>query len=662
MKQLGFVLLNLFCFYSALGQINSPALTPGDTVDLIVSDVTLVDVVNKKIVEKAAIYINQGKIVSLSTIPDVVSRKTIDGNDLVAMPGFINTHTHLWQHVSKSMAPNEKLQDWIRIYQPIHYLTESEIYEVVFAACSEAMLSGITSVSDYASLAFNDYSLNASCKAMKDSEMGGVVIWHNPSIFIPDSIKANEIRKMQETYRENFDIWMGHGPLSFHSIPQVYSAIPIAKRLGLHISEHFMENIQEQRDFHGKVWSYLNQYQNQLTDEDKSLLQTIFSMPVPSQTDWYYLIQQKARTLLDDPIQGQCLTVLEKEKLKVIEGTRTVSPIPLLEQWKVLDNYLAIHAVWPQKEDLKIMKTNHVSISHNPESNMYLSSGMAPTYEYKKNEITTAIGTDGAASNDGINFFSAMKNMWNLNKINLMNASVKDVNEWDILQSATINGAKALMMEDRTGSIDIGKDADMILLDKKTLGLAPYRNTSLPALIIYSGQPSCIDYVISNGKIVAERGELTNRTETSLAHNLSNIALAGDRRNKEGKIWEETYSLDVSAKDRYWFKYRSIRQADQLNLILENKGNRQLRLYFVSAGQRFGGGSPTVIDPAVASRYPEELPKGAFVKQINLASKQSITVKKNKGDFKFTFMFNGKREELVAASGQFLIFASVEKK
>jgi len=656
---LSFVLLHQIalagtCFPHSLLKIDTP--------DIIINNVTIVDVVNRKIIESGTIYIDKGKIISLTKSNNILGKKVIDGTGLVALPGFINTHTHLWQHISKSSAPNDKLQDWIKIYQPIHCLTEDEVYKVVLAACSEAMLSGITSVSDYASLAFNDYSLNSSCKAMKDSEMGGVVIWHNPSIFIPDSLKSYEIIKLQNTYKNNFDIWMGHGPLSFHSIPQVYSGLPIAKKLGMHISEHSMENIQEQRDFHAKILTYLNDYGGKLSIEDRIVFQNIIGMPVPSATDWYYLLEQKAKVLLDDLTQGQNLTVLEKQKLQSIAGSRTVSPFPLLQSWGILKDYLAIHAVWPQKEDLKIMRDNHVSISHNPESNMYLSSGIAPIHQYKQDSIVVTIGTDGAASNDGINFFSAMKNMWNLNKINLMNASIKDISEWDILQAATINGAKSLSINDKTGSIDVGKDADIILLNKETLGLSPYRTKTLPALIIYSGQPSSIDYVLSNGKIVVANRQLTNQREAVLARQLSDIANAADLRNLNGKDWLETFSLDEAVVGHYWYKYRSVRLADQFDLKFENKGKQKIKLYFVSAGQRFGGGSPTVIDAEVAKRFPENSQKGAFTKEIILKSKEAIEIKKDKGSFKFLFMSNGKTEENVAASGQILMMAFIEKK
>lgn len=651
------MVLLLLCIFSTFPIVlHAYRFSDVDTVDIVIDNVTIVDVVRKTIIDCGSIYISKGKIVGAPLDP-VIAREIIDGKGLVAMPGFINTHTHLWQHLCKSCAPNEHLQDWMRIYERIHCLTEEEVYKVVLAASSEAMLSGITSVSDYASLAFNDYALNSSLRAMKDAGLGGAVVWHNPAVFIPDSIKVREIGRLSAVYKANFNLWMGHGPLSFHSLPQVYSGVAIAKKIGMLITEHTMENVQEQRDFHENIKNYLNLYGSKLSDVDRAMLQQIVDMALPSSADAYFQIEQMARRMIDDPALSKGLTDVEQQKLRRMAGVRSVSPFPLLMSWDILKHYLAIHAVWPQREDIEIMRQQSVSISHNPESNMYLSSGIPPIYQYKKQSILLTIGTDGAASNDGINFFSAMKNMWNLNKINLMNASIKELNEWDILQAATINGAKALRIEDKTGSIDVGKDADIILLKKETLGLAPFRTKTLPALLIYSVQPSSIEYVLSDGRIRVRSGRLSNESEAILANQLSSIAAAADRRNREGRTWVEQYSLDLKNIGSYWYKYRSFRMLDHFDLRLQNNGKQKIEVYFISSGQPLGGGSAFVIDTAVRKRFPENVSVGSFKRKMTVRPNQILKIKKDRGESIFRFILSKESEEVTTAPGQCLILA-----
>jgi hypothetical protein len=149
-------------FFATLSSAQNKIQSDTSHLDLLIRDVTLVDVLNKQVVPHQTIGINNGHIISLANNPLAVESKiVIDGSRYVALPGFINTHTHLWQHICKACYPKEKLQQWVRVYRTIHYLNPDELYDVSLAASSEALLSGITTVSDYASLSFNDYGFEA---------------------------------------------------------------------------------------------------------------------------------------------------------------------------------------------------------------------------------------------------------------------------------------------------------------------------------------------------------------------------------------------------------------------------------------------------------------------------------------------------------------------
>ena len=421
-----------FCFLTlificltgiSLGQ-RRPARTT-QRPDLLIRNVTLVDVVNKKVLTNKTIGVTGDRITSIEDHPTTQTGKTIiDGSNYIALPGFINTHTHLWQHICKACAPKEKLQQWVRIYNPIHYLTPEELYEVVLAASSEAALSGITTVSDYASLGFNDYAFETNARAIEEAGLGGVLVWSNTAIFLPDHIKLAELRRLREANKNQFDIWMGFGGLSFYSLPQVYSGIVIAQKLGMKTTEHTMENIEEQRSLYDALSNYHATYKDRLNSADRMMLEQALALGRPATVDSFDIISREAQQALEIDSTQNKLTAEQKEILSKLTRQRVISPLPILDYLKALPNYLAIHSVWQQREDIEIMQRNNVSISHNPESNMYLSSGIAPISNYLKSGITVSLGTDGAASNDGINFFSAMREMWNLYKIDYMNTDV----------------------------------------------------------------------------------------------------------------------------------------------------------------------------------------------------------------------------------------------
>ncbi|CAF3059616.1 unnamed protein product, partial [Rotaria sp. Silwood2] len=422
--------------------------------DLLIYNSTVIDVVNKQILTNRNIGIVNGKITTINNLfptKDLLdnAKEKIDGSYLIALPGFVNTHTHLWQHVSKSYSPKEPLQTWLEIYKPIHYLTKDELSDVVLAASCEALLSGITTVSDYASLALNDYGFETNAESISKAGLTGVVIWNNPGFFFHDEIKLKEIERLKIKYQNKLHLWMGFGPLSFHSIPAVYSGIVIAKQLNMSTTEHTMENIQEQRDFYNATIEYLNQYKH-LNLVDEEILYNLTNLLPPANADAYEQLLRTAQqilkfdTILQNNTSYKKLTETERKLLASLEYKRRISPLILLDYFKILKNHLAIHSVWLQDEDINILKRNNMSISHNPESNMYLTSGIAPIDSYLRANVLITIGTDGAASNDGINFFSAMKAMWNVYKISLMNTEIsKTFDEWNIIQAATINGAKA---------------------------------------------------------------------------------------------------------------------------------------------------------------------------------------------------------------------------
>ena len=180
-----------------------------------------------------------------------------------------------------------------------------------------------------------------------------------------------------------------------------------------------------------------------------------------------------------------------------------VSPAKWFEDLGTFDNpTCAAHLVWPVNDDIEILKRHDVSIMHNPTSNMMLGSGFAPINKLMRNGINVGLGTDGTASNNNLNMFeemhlcSILSDGFHLDPKYLTNSQVIDM--------ATINGAK-LQGRDDTGSLEVGKCADVIALDLNNIHLYPILN--YPAIITKSAQAHDVCMTMVDGNVLYENGE-----------------------------------------------------------------------------------------------------------------------------------------------------------
>lgn len=160
-----------------------------------------------------------------------------------------------------------------------------------------------------------------------------------------------------------------------------------------------------------------------------------------------------------------------------LEGTQIpagpgISPIQYLENLAVLDaNTLLVHAVWVDDRDLETIARRRAAVSHNPESNMKLAAGIAPVPEMLSRGIRVGLGTDGCASNNTLDLFATLAVAAKLHKVALNDPTVMDATT--VLKLATIGGAGAIGLADQIGSLEHGKQADIIVIDMNQPHLVP---------------------------------------------------------------------------------------------------------------------------------------------------------------------------------------------
>ena len=163
---------------------------------------------------------------------------------------------------------------------------------------------------------------------------------------------------------------------------------------------------------------------------------------------------------------------------------------------------LAAHCVWVTEEDMDILKEKGVTVVHNPTSNMKLGSGFAPIPRMVEKGINVALGTDGAASNNNLNILEEI----HLASV-IHNGRALDplpMNPSTVLAMATTNGARAQGRDD-TGSLEVGKKADIVALSLTSPHMVP--NLNPEALVTYSAQESDVRMTMVDGRILYQDGE-----------------------------------------------------------------------------------------------------------------------------------------------------------
>lgn len=195
-------------------------------------------------------------------------------------------------------------------------------------------------------------------------------------------------------------------------------------------------------------------------------------------------------------------TQKEVEDVSKVNGKR---PFEYLDEVGLLGpDVLAAHAVWLSENEMDLIKERNVKLSHNPSSNMKLASGISPVSQLLKKGVCVSLGTDGAASNNSLDLFEEMKTASLLQKVQTLDPTV--LNAGEVFKMATSQGASALGLENEIGTIEVGKKADLALVNMKKPSLTPFRNPV--SHLVYSARGADVDTVICNGKLLMKDREL----------------------------------------------------------------------------------------------------------------------------------------------------------
>lgn len=183
-------------------------------------------------------------------------------------------------------------------------------------------------------------------------------------------------------------------------------------------------------------------------------------------------------------------------------------------------NTTIAHSVWVSDEDMRLMGEAGVSVAHNAISNQKLGAGIAPLRRLLDAGVTLGLGTDGVSSNDTARIFDVMRVAGLVHSV-----SGPDYGKWisadEILRMATLGGAKTAMLEHVTGSLEVGKSADFIVLNLRSYPFTPLNDVAKH--LVYAENGSSIEAVMVAGRVVMQDGKLTTVDEAAVFAELAEL-------------------------------------------------------------------------------------------------------------------------------------------
>ena len=225
---------------------------------------------------------------------------------------------------------------------------------------------------------------------------------------------------------------------------------------------------------------------------------------------------QEART------RGIHVQVHASETLLEVEECRTLhqgkSPVQVFEEVGLLGEHtIAAHAVWVDEGDIVLLKQSGTSVAHNISSNLKLGSGVSPVKKFIDTGICVGIGTDGPGSNDGLDILRDLRVAVFVQRGSTGDACVLSADQ--ALRMATIEGAKALGIEKDVGSIEVGKKADLILIDLDKPHLTPHHchiKSNILSLLVFCASGRDVDHVFVDGELLLADGRTTQLEPCSI--------------------------------------------------------------------------------------------------------------------------------------------------
>lgn len=430
---------------------------------------------NDSVLKNFAIEITDGRITSLIDL-NKSEIKNYPGEifhypELTLIPGFVQTHIHLCQTLFRGLADDLQLLDWLqyRIFPYENAHDKNSLRASVKVGLNELLRGGTTTILDMGTLRHQEIIFEELMNAGIRAFAGNCLIDQN-DLF--PQFKSSTKEQIDYTYSLAKE---------FHNKADGRIKFGFAPRFVLSCSEELLkESFQLKNEFAGSVYhTHSSENKNEIAEVRKRF---------------------------------------GKENIEYFHSINTID-----------DHSVFAHCIHTSENEIEIMRQTKMRVAHCPSSNLKLASGIANIPRYLKEGISVSLGADGAPCNNNLSAFTEMRLAALIQKP-IYGADVMDAKT--VFKLATIEGAKALHLENEIGSIEIGKKADLVLLDLNSFNNSFLENeNSIYSDIVYSSGLNNIHSVIINGKwlvkeyhsLIYDENEITENAKSELQKLLERV-------------------------------------------------------------------------------------------------------------------------------------------
>ena len=426
---------------------------------LVIKNGTVITMNPARDILRADILIENSVIIKIGrlTRKDIDKARIIDASGKIVSPGFVQTHIHLCQTLFRNLADDLQLLDWLKLkIWPFEGAHSAQ--SIALSArmgLSELIKCGTTTIMDMATVHHTDHVFEEIDRSGIRALCGKAMM--DDCDGAPKGLQESMTWSISESLRLKKD-WHGRSNERIQ--------FTFAPRFVLSCSEKLLCEV---RDIAAENQLLIHTH----ASENRSELDAVVKRYGMANVEYFHHIRLTGERL--------CLA----------------------------------HCIWLNSAELDILQETKTKVLHCPSSNMKLGSGIAPVPELLNRGISVSLGADGAPCNNNLDIFQEMRLAALIQKPRL---GPKSLTAETVFEMATLQGAKALGLEKKVGSIEAGKKADIIVMDLENIHSLPDEN--LYSRIVYSARSQDVKTVIVDGKILMKERELRTIDEQEVIRSI----------------------------------------------------------------------------------------------------------------------------------------------